>query len=566
MSSLFGSIQMGANTLRAQQIGLQVTGQNIANANTPGYVREEVIFKPAPSYRYGGLILGLGVEVAGIIQKSDTFLENRLRTALSDQEGAGVEEDTYLQLEGIVGELSDTDLSTSLNNFFNSVSEILNQPESDAARNLAVLKGQTLAGDLNRLATRVGTLRENLNERVEAGVSNVNRLLEEIRVLNIKIANTEGGDVSNSDAVGLRDQRNTKVADLAKLIDITVNESPSGTISVYSGGDFLVTDGIARQLKISQSTDRGIAIAEPRVADTDFKLQFTSGELSGLIKSRDDVLGKFLDNIDGFANTLSFEFNKVFSSGQGLRGYSSLTSTNTVNSATAELDDAGLENRPVNGSFNVLVYNTKTKQTETTTINVDLNGLNGDTTLTSLTNQLNSVSGLSATLDSQNRLTLRSTSADQQFAFANDNSGALAALGINTFFTGSTALGLSVNSEIVKDPGKFAASRDGIGEDTKNGLDLASFQDRKLASQNDASITDLYDRLTANLTQDATIAKSVAEGARVYTDNLTGQSLAISGVNIDEEAIKMLRYQRVYQASAKYIATLDDLLQVLVNL
>jgi flagellar hook-associated protein 1 FlgK len=72
--------------------------------------------------------------------------------------------------------------------------------------------------------------------------------------------------------------------------------------------------------------------------------------------------------------------------------------------------------------------------------------------------------------------------------------------------------------------------------------------------------------MTSTITQASTIAKSVAEGTRVFKENLSGQSLAISGVNIDEEAIKMLRYQRVFQASAKYIAALDDLLQILVSL
>src|SRR5688572_2795510 len=145
--SLFSSIGMANNTLRAQQIGLQVAGQNIANANTPGYIREEVVFKAAPTQRYGKLLLGLGVEVQSIVQKSDEFLNQRLREAISEQTGAEVTENTYTQLETLFGELSDTDLSTSLNNFFNSISEILNQPESDAARNLAVLKGKTLAND-----------------------------------------------------------------------------------------------------------------------------------------------------------------------------------------------------------------------------------------------------------------------------------------------------------------------------------------------------------------------------------------------------------------------------------
>ncbi len=86
--SLFSSIQLANNALRAMQIGLQVTGQNIANANTPGYIREEVVFSPARTQRIGNLLLGLGVEVEGVIQKIDRFLENRLRLAGSDRAGS----------------------------------------------------------------------------------------------------------------------------------------------------------------------------------------------------------------------------------------------------------------------------------------------------------------------------------------------------------------------------------------------------------------------------------------------------------------------------------------------
>jgi flagellar hook-associated protein 1 FlgK len=564
--SLLSSLNLANNTLRAQQIGMQVTGQNIANANTPGYIREDVNFKAAPTQRLGNLLLGLGVQVDSIVQKSDKFLDSRLRDAISEQSSAEVEEQTYTQLEALYGELSDTDLSSSLDNFFNTISEILNQPESEAARNLAVLKGKTLADDINRLATRVGTLRKDLNDRVEKGVDNVNRLLTTIGKLNIRIANTEGGDLSNSDAVGLRDQRNQALTELAKLIDISVTEQPSGAVTVYSSGDFLVLDDNIRQLVAQPKTDRGFTIVEPRIEQTDFAIKFNGGEIAGLIKSRDQSLGGFIDTLDRFASTLAFEFNKVFSSGQGLTGYANITSVNNVTSATAELDEAGLQATPVNGTFDVLVYNTQTKETQTTTINIDLNGLNGDSTLQSVVADLNNVPGITASIDAQGRVVLSANSKDQRIAFAKDSSGFLAAVGLNTFFTGSTARDLSVNQAIVADPTKFAASFNGIGEDTQAAVILASFQDRPLSTQDGSSLSDLYDRMTSTITQASTIAKSVAEGSRVFSENLSGQSLAISGVNIDEEAIKLLRYQRVFQASAKYIQTLDQLLSVLVQL
>ena len=82
--SLFSSIQLANNALLAAQLGIQVTGNNIANANTPGYIRQSVVLTPAPTQRYGDLLLGMGVDVSAVIQRTDKFLEERHRAAVSD--------------------------------------------------------------------------------------------------------------------------------------------------------------------------------------------------------------------------------------------------------------------------------------------------------------------------------------------------------------------------------------------------------------------------------------------------------------------------------------------------
>jgi len=123
-----------------------------------------------------------------------------------------------------------------------------------------------------------------------------------------------------------------------------------------------------------------------------------------------------------------------------------------------------------------------------------------------------------------------------------------------------------VNQVLRADPAKFAASRGGIGEDTRVAVELAALLDRPLETQGGASLSVLYDRLTGDLTQGSTIAQSVAEGFRVFEETLHGQKLATSGVSIDEEAVRMIQFQHMFQASAKYISTLAELLEVIVNL
>lgn len=569
--SLFSSIRMASNALQANDIVLQVIGQNIANANTPGYIREEVLLSPAPTQRRGNLLLGLGVEVEAVVQKIDLFLEERLRGSVSDRVNAETQENAYLQLEGIIGELSDTDLSTSLTTFFGAIGEILNQPESVSTRDLAVLQGNTLTTNFNRLANRASAIRADLNDRVIDMAGDINRLITEIQGLNVRIAETESGDVSGSDAVGLRDQRLQAMEDLSKLIDIRVQEQPNGAVVVYSGSDYLIFGGVSRQVEVVLDNDRGMSVADIHVAATDAPLNPASGELRGLLDSRDEVFGGFLDNLDEFARTLAFEFNKMYSRGQGLNGFQELTSEFAVDNPDLPLNQAGLEFTPVNGSFEVLVRSKKTGQVQTTSVSVDLNGMGTEMTLDkpnspSLVAALSAIDGISAEMTSDRRLRITSDSPDVEFAFSGDTSGVLAALGLNTFFSGASARDLGVNDVLKEDPAKFAASRGGIGADTENAVDLAAFLDYRIPTQNNATLSVLYDRMTGATTQAAAISRAVADGARVFEETLRGQKLATSGVSLDDEAVRMMGYQRAFQASAKYIATLNELFGILVNL
>ena len=116
--SLFSTLQIASNSLISTSVGLQVVGNNIANANTPGYTRQDVIYIPAATQLVGTLPLGLGVQIQGIIQQTDRFVTERLRGAVSDVENTESQKQTYLKLEAIIGELTDTDLSSSLDRFF----------------------------------------------------------------------------------------------------------------------------------------------------------------------------------------------------------------------------------------------------------------------------------------------------------------------------------------------------------------------------------------------------------------------------------------------------------------
>jgi flagellar hook-associated protein 1 FlgK len=558
---------MAGNTLQAMQIGLHVIGNNIANANTPGYISERAIFVPAPVQKFGHLTLGLGVEVAGIVQNLDRFVEERLRDIGGDRASADIQQKVYRDLESIIGELSDTDVSTQLTHFFNSIHEVANQPEEMSLRDLAAQSGQTLAQTINTLSRRVNTVYDEFAIKVDNLADEMNTLTAQIQKLNLQIVELEGGNPTANEAGGLRSARNEAMKRLAEIADVKMTESAIGSVSITLAGELLLFEGSRREVRTVFSSEEGRQVATIEYVDNEGPLIVNAGELHGVYEARDKIVAGFLDRLDEFAGALAFEFNKVYSQGQGATGFQSVTSVESVDGPNAVLDAAGLPFTPVNGVFNVVAYNTTTKLAQTHTINVDLDGLQDDSTLASLAAQIDAINGIGAVVTADNRLRITADSAETRVTFAGDTSGVLAALGINTFFTGSTASDIAVNEMVLEDGTKFAASGAGtLGVDNTNALRLIALQDQQLVPLEGKSITDVYDQMINEVAQGATVAESIADGFHVFEQTLEAQAQSVSGVNLDEEAIDMIMLQRTYQASARYIATLAELLDVLVSI
>jgi len=336
--SLFSSIQLANNALQAHQIGLQVVGNNIANAATPGYLRQRTVLTPAQTQRDGDLLLGLGVDVTAIVQETDKLLAQRLRTATSDLVQSETRQRVFTELESLLGELSDTDLSTLLSGFFGSLNDVLNQPEDLAVRNLARLEGETLATAINQLSERALQVRADLDQQVVATAGDINRLLNDIAKLNVEIVTTEGGSTSASDAVGLRDQRNLALTELSEIIDISAVEQEDGSVSVFAGGEFIVFAGTVRPVRSRTETQNGVPTTSIELEATQAPIRSASGRLAGLLGARDEIVDGFLASLDELAGALIFEFNKVHSGGQGLSGFDAVTSEHAVDDVSAALD------------------------------------------------------------------------------------------------------------------------------------------------------------------------------------------------------------------------------------
>ncbi len=566
--SLFSTIQQSSNALNVSQQGLQVVGNNIANANTPGYIRQELIQAPAAGMRIGGVVLGYGVRAVGVVQQLDDFVVERLRQTQSSLSASEAVSAAYTQLESILGELTDNDLSSQLNDFSASINDVLNQPGNDSLRRLVIERGKTLTNNIRTIGTQLNGISTNLNQEIRGSVDDINRLTASIAQLNRRIVETEGGTSGGSDAVGLRDERLQRLQELASVVDIRASEQASGSVTVFVGGEYLVADGIQRPVKFAlRPDDEGLGTTpEVRLADTDSPLKVSGGRLAGLYSARDTAIGTASSDLDQFARDLIEQFNRIHSQGQGTEGFSSLTSANATDDRSGPIDLAGLPLKLENGQFEIQVHDLASGAVNTHTIRVKLMGGTDDTSLEEIRNQIHNISGLSASITPSGRLQIEANTHTLRFTFQNDTSNFLAAAGMNTFFTGDSAANIQVNSVVANDPRMFAGSLSGPGSGTDNALKLAQAFDSPLTNLSGRSIKESYENIVVRMAQDINVNSGIADGLRNFYKTLEGQHLAVSGVNLDEEAVKMIFYQRAFQASSRLIQTSSELLEILVNL
>ncbi len=565
---LSGSLQIGRSGLLASQVGIEVTGNNLANVNTRGYHRQSTTLVPTRSHQLQrGVFLGQGVQVQQVVRHVDDALENRIRSGIADQSYSLARQTLLGQIEAIQNELSDIDLSTQLSEFFNAFSELANTPEDNGVRTVVVQKGQTLASFIRDLRNDLTQQLIQTDEALDAAAVAADDLVSRIAQVNLEITQTERGA---GGAHGLRDKRDALLAELSELIDISTVEHSTGSVDVFVGSLPILLNNENRGIQLRKETVNGQVQIDVVISDDGSVLQATAGRLAALVDGREKDINNAIGVLDQFASELIFQINRVHSQGQALDGFSSVTGTSQTIDPNLALNDpaAGLAFTPTHGSFQIHVTQVSTGQRDTSTINIDLDGIAPatDTSLTSLAGSISAVANVTATVTPDGRLQIASDANDFKISFSDDSSGALAALGINTFFSGADATDIQVNAVIHQDPGKINTALGHIPGDNQTALALAGVRQQGVSSLNGFSLTEFWNRHVQDYAVRTAQAQEQLEADTIVRENLEAQQQGISGVNSDEEAINLLMFQRAYQGSARFIGVVDELLETLLAL
>jgi len=567
--SLLSALGVARSALDAQSASIQTVGQNIANAENEDYARQRVEHIAAFSDDYGRFQIGTGVRIARIGRIVDANLESAIRDAAS-RLGDLDARDLFLQrLEAIFGEISDNSLGQELSAFFDALSDLAMRPDDHGARVALVSRGRTLADAIRFVEERVRGVRGELDAQIRTGVGEVNRLAREIAELNDQILAAEGGGIDVGAANDLRDRRDAALRELASLIDIHAAETSTGVINVVSQGEFLVFGDRAEELAYTARADDGVIEAQVRFASSGRALAPVAGELAGLLAGRDEIVPGIEADLDTLARTIVREVNAIHGTGTGLARLSDETSANAVSSVAARLDQAGLPFDVRHGSFELRVRNENTGRIDAYTIPVDLDGIGAQATLEELAASIAAAVAvdhpeIEASTTPEGRLRIRAASSAVTFSFADDTSGAIAALGLNPFFTGSDARSMAIDERIAADPDRIAAGQGGGPGDGTNAEALAALRDAKLLDGGGATIEEYYEGVVGALGVRAREARERAEDQQAIANHLGAERASISGVSLDEEAIQLMRYQRAFQAAARFLAVVDGLLETLL--
>lgn len=315
MAGIGNLLGLARDALNAQSFALNVTGQNVANANTPGYVRRDAVLET----RVAGTVTYGGVNTAGIHRSVDSFLDARNYVAGSFEEGAKSRDQALGGIENLFNDTAGTGLSDSLDALFSSFGSLGASPNDPTARTVVLQRADDFASRVRDTSNQIATLRTDLLTQSQGTASGINEVAGQIAKLNSQITLTEN---TGGDAADLKDQRDKLVTDLSGKINVHVFTDGSGKLVIAAGGATLVEGDHAATMSVSTHADGSLQINLQRSggSNLDITQQITGGSLGGMIEARDDDAVTMSQKLDQFAYDVATAINTQHAAGYGTDG------------------------------------------------------------------------------------------------------------------------------------------------------------------------------------------------------------------------------------------------------
>ncbi|MDR1219904.1 MAG: flagellar hook-associated protein FlgK [Treponema sp.] len=625
MTSTFTGIEIGKRAINANEQAINTTGHNLSNASTKGYSRQRIEFSAFDPIYLPGLNreqtagqIGQGVVIQRIERARDQLLDRRI-VAQASNEGYWGSRDPYVRmLEQAYLEPGENSIRSKMDAFWDSWQELATYPSDTAPRNAVIERGKTLVDAIQDRYSRLKGLQDMADEDITLRIQQVNKLTREIAGLNHDIQRIKAqGDNPND----LLDRRDLLVDQLSSYVNITIDSRDPDEYMVHTDGMVLVQGSIGRQFALEPAPalpDGTQGYSRITWADTGEEMHFRSGGVAALVDLRDETIQQEIQTLDSMTINFVDLVNEVHRNAYGLNGSTGedfFTERHFVTNVNGNYDRDGDGEYDSTYLFRISGVN-KLEEREQIGLEgaVTLSAGDGtvnvpyyptDTVADVISRINNSGADVTARLNRDGRLTLKGTptgSADtpdfvirhieDSGHFLAGYAGVLGAGGAEGAYDWAQADAvdalrasaadfstapvahpsgwIEVNFALVKDPVSVAA---GFGENGRaanpgNGeaaLAVASLRNTDVMVGKQGSFDDYFADAVGRIGILGEQSGRMLETQNLIMKQLNDMRQSVSGVNIDEELANMLKYQHSYEAAARYINTVNSMLDVLIN-
>lgn len=544
-----GILATSISGLMAAQRSLETASHNVANVNTEGYSRQRAEQSARAPELTGNGFIGQGVNVNTVTRSYDRYITNQLNSSSSLFSEADGYATMASQVDNIVSNTV-TGLPPALKSFFNAANEVASNPTSVPVRQVMVTEGDALAKQFNLMTDQLKVFRTQANGEMQAMVTDLNSYAQSIADINVRIISDasrgNGGQLPND----LLDQRDLLVSQISQKINASTIIQQDGSMSVFVGdGQSLVLGTQAAKLSlVGSTTDSNHKLVA--INGQDITTSVTGGALSGTLKFRDQILDPAQQQLGLVAAGFAVEFNKLHTTGFDLNGAAGADMFKFGASAT---------NVPVlpfpggTGTVTAAYDPLNTGNLQPSDYRLDYNGAAYSLTRLSDNTPIVLPGAFPGTPASVEGMVISVPTAPT------------AGLASSFLIRPTYNAGQDINS-VITDPKKIAASSSvaTLPGDNTVALQLADLEKKTVLFGGKSTFNDAYSQLISKVAT-LTHSSKVARDAQQVLFNQAKQTREnMAGVNLDEEAANLIKFQNAYQASAQAITASKSMFDVLI--
>lgn len=537
--SILSIFDIGKTALLANQTAISVTSHNISNVNNPDYSRQEVILGVKTPIKIRGGFLGRGAYIDNIRRSYDKFLTDMLLNQESLLGRSGVLSDIFNQIEEFLNESNRDGLNSAFNQFLNSLEDLSVNPSDLAKRAVTINTGLSLVSQFKSVESKLEDIVSSINYELKNITDKINSISIDIAELNKKINQLEAGGLSHAN--DLRDKRDALLKELSKYVNINYYETEDRTFYVSIGMRNIVAGGNTAELNLL-NTSQGVKF---QIDGIDITERIVGGKINGFLTSQNLINNEFLYNLRKLYSSFTNQFNLIHQSGFDLNN-------NTGINFFESLTDIYYEEFSQNGTITSLSI-TDYNALKFDDYYIDFKAGNVYEVVNKYNNQIilsgSYVSGGTISFDGIDLVISGSVQVGDRF-FISPLKSSIKKADLN-----------------IKDPAGLAfASNIDSPSDNTNLLKLIQLKEAPLTNLGDKNIYNFLQDLTSKIGVLSSSANANLRFDETLYNEISNRKSVVQGVNLDEEAVNLIKYQRAFEAAAKVIQVANELYDTLVKL